>query len=434
MKNSIFISYRNSDGSYPAQLLAHKLSDRNYSIFLDKISLRAGKFPQQIKENILNCTDFIMVVTPDYFGDRIKNKNDWVRQEINLAIRHKKNIIPYLIGVDASSIKIEIKGFERVMENQALGHEQTPYYNSIDALISDYLHAEPNKQTFEDEIKNLSSIYDVTWKNEINRLKIQASRSKKNDEMILSKYLSRKHNLTVLDVGCAYGYTGQIIFNKDRYNMVLGIDKNKKCLRYAKANYANEKFVFENIDIESTLFENALLSAMNKYQIKEFDVIFISQVLHHLSNSLTVIRKLREVLKPGGLIFIREPDDGGKISTDPNLEKILNITKNISGVSDRYYGRKIFCELSKSGFKNINIYCFPQDTSSESFDEKILHFKEGFSFRINYAKQLFFKNPTEENRKLFNELELLLAKFEQNFYSSDFWYCGQSYIGVGIKD
>ena len=31
----------------------------------------------------------------------------------------------------------------------------------------------------------------------------------------------------------------------------------------------------------------------------------------------------------------------------------------------------------------------------------------------------------------FNEMEELLATFEDKFYNNDFWYCEYDYIGVG---
>ena len=66
MNFDVFISYRRSDGAVNAQLVARVLREQRYSIFLDKLSLRSGNFPKQIKNNVINCTDFIMIITKDY--------------------------------------------------------------------------------------------------------------------------------------------------------------------------------------------------------------------------------------------------------------------------------------------------------------------------------------------------------------------------------
>lgn len=431
MNFDVFISYRRSDGAVNAQLVARVLREQRYSIFLDKLSLRSGNFPKQIKNNVINCTDFIMIITKDYFSEKILKKNDWVRKEIKLALQYKKNIIPYFF-TDQLSFDNVPKDIKIALSNQGLCHILTPSYDSTNELIN-ILSAKPSISSDEEELKNIISMYDASYGDEYERLKVQANRSQKDDDKIIKNYTKGKNYLHVLDVGCAYGYTGQARFSDSKYCKILGIDKNRKCINYANEHCSNEKFCYEIMDIESENMESALSSAMEKHGINSFDIIFISQVLHHVSNPLGVLRSLRKFMIDGGLIYIREPDDGSKISSDPNLEKILEITSKISGVSDRYFGRKIYGLLCNAGYKQVKIHCFAQETSRESYDEKVNHFEEGYSFRINYAKKLYKQNPSKENRKLFLELEMLLAKFEQSFYSVGFWYCGHSFIGVAIK-
>lgn len=432
MNMDVFISYRNSDGAANAQLIGRALREQKYSIFFDKISLRSGKFPDQIRKNVFNCTDFIMIITRDYLGEKIHQKNDWVRTEIRLALQYKKNIIPYFFDdkVIYDDLPKDIKG---ALCYQGLRHNLTPTYDSITELISNFVSAKPSIFSNEDEMNSIISMYDASYGNEFERLKVQAIRSKKEDDKIINTYTKDKKNLLVLDVGCAYGYTGQERFSDIRYSKILGIDKNQKCIKYANECRPNKKFCYEQIDIESEKMEKSLSFAMEKHGIESFDIIFISQVLHHIADPLCVLHSLQKFLKKGGLIFIREPDDGSKISNDPNLEKIIEVTSKISGMSDRYFGRKIYKYLCDAGYKKIKIYCFAQETSKESFDERFSHFQEGYSFRINYAKKLYKTSPTKENRELFMELETLLAKFEQSFYAADFWYCGHSYVGVAIK-
>lgn len=86
--------------------------------------------------------------------------------------------------------------------------------------------------------------------------------------------------------------------------------------------------------------------------------------------------------------------------------------------------------LVNSGYFNVRVYSYARETSGMSLDEKCNLFKESFSYRINYFK----KNMSCNNPRSiadFNEMEELLATFEDKFYNNDFWYWEYDYIGVG---
>lgn len=96
MQNKIFISYRRDGGQYLAALLADHFTNKRYTTFLDVSSMGAGKFDEQIIENINSCTDFILVLSPGSL-ERCTNNDDWLRKEIECALENKKNIIPILV-------------------------------------------------------------------------------------------------------------------------------------------------------------------------------------------------------------------------------------------------------------------------------------------------------------------------------------------------
>ena len=80
------------------------------------------------------------------------------------------------------------------------------------------------------------------------------------------------------------------------------------------------------------------------------------------------------------------------------------------------------------------MYSFMRDTSSLDLDEREDLFRESFSYRINYFhKQLKLEPYTEENFHAFEEMETLLALFENEFMKETFWYAEYDYIGVGYK-
>lgn len=95
MKDQVFISYRRDGGEALAQLLHDKLVARGFSVFYDIESLKSGPFNKKLLKKIEECDDFLLVLPPQAL-DRCIYDEDWVRQEIRHAVKHKKNIIPIL--------------------------------------------------------------------------------------------------------------------------------------------------------------------------------------------------------------------------------------------------------------------------------------------------------------------------------------------------
>lgn len=95
MKKNVFISYRSSNGgSELAKLLKEKLEKDYYvTAFMDVDNLQAGKFGEQLLEEIKNCDSVVLVLAPGALN-QCSEKGDWVRIEIECALEHHKNIVP----------------------------------------------------------------------------------------------------------------------------------------------------------------------------------------------------------------------------------------------------------------------------------------------------------------------------------------------------
>ena len=91
----IFISYRRTAFD-TANLIATKLSIAGYNVFLDVETLRSGKFNEKLFEVIEGCTDFVLVL-PANALDRCVSEDDWVRKEVEHALKHNKNIVPIML-------------------------------------------------------------------------------------------------------------------------------------------------------------------------------------------------------------------------------------------------------------------------------------------------------------------------------------------------
>jgi pterin-4a-carbinolamine dehydratase len=104
----IFINYRRSDSEAEAGRLVDTLRQKldDAAVFLDASSLDIGTdWPTSIREELNRCTDIIILigaewlrVGADAFGRRrIDDPQDWVRQEIELALAEGKHVIPVLL-------------------------------------------------------------------------------------------------------------------------------------------------------------------------------------------------------------------------------------------------------------------------------------------------------------------------------------------------
>ena len=431
MENSIFISYRRQDGFYPAFCLYKELTENGYNAFFDIKSIRRGEFPDIIRYNIETCIDFILIITKTTFSERIFDENDWIRREVSLAIENKKNIITLFI--DSSFPDVLPSDIERIRYyNGIKQNDPNLLEETYQRLFKDFLISTPITE-YQPKLVRRCSIYSADYGDEPQRLELQAKNTFNFDMSVLNKI-----NISgaVLDVGCAFGNVTVNRFSDQRYTRIVGIDKSDACIK--KASTIGGKFQFGVIDVEGKDFTTNMNELTEKVGIKEFNLIYIALVLHHLSDPYKVLRNLRKYLSNNGYIFIRGVDDGSKMCyPDENkyLTKIIDKTLKAPGTGDRLHGRKIYDWLKQSGYHNIQIFSDMRDTSNISYDERENMFQESFSYRINNYRKAWEAEPSnQDSYKNFDEMENLLALFENEFMKESFWYGESDFIGVATKN
>jgi hypothetical protein len=101
----IFISYRRSDAAGHARALHRALREffDTERIFFDRESIESGDdFPDRISDSVRECRVLLALVGPDWLSAsangkrRLDDPGDFVRQEIALALREGKKVIPVL--------------------------------------------------------------------------------------------------------------------------------------------------------------------------------------------------------------------------------------------------------------------------------------------------------------------------------------------------
>lgn len=91
---TVFISYRrDAIGRQFGRNLKQALTKQGYDVFFDVDSIDAGKWEDQIQQQIPTRAHFLILLTPGAL-DRCSNPNDWVRREFELAFKSKRNIVP----------------------------------------------------------------------------------------------------------------------------------------------------------------------------------------------------------------------------------------------------------------------------------------------------------------------------------------------------
>ena len=164
----VFISYRRSKGEYDTYLKAGRMNDalkaRQIRCFYDFDELKDRKFDDKILRAIEDAPIFFALLAPDYFCG-CADSNDWVRKEIECAIKNNKKIIP--INIDnLFDAKIHIpENVPYNVSNGIIGHQfsevytQTTFQDNIEAIIRDRI---------KNEFKNIGKTPSNKAKIEIN--------------------------------------------------------------------------------------------------------------------------------------------------------------------------------------------------------------------------------------------------------------------------
>ena len=109
----------------------------------------------------------------------------------------------------------------------------------------------------------------------------------------LKKYLEETNKKSFLDIGTGPG--NFIHFLKslyDDFEKVVGIDISERAIVAAKKNNKDERITFEKLDAYEMYYDD-----------KSFDVICLSNSLHHLKDISKLLLEMKRVLKDDGFIF-----------------------------------------------------------------------------------------------------------------------------------
>lgn len=284
----------------------------------------------------------------------------------------------------------------------------------------------------------IQSQYSPQDRNESVRLSIQGANYREIDERGFTQAiadLGNRTDLLGLDVGCAGGNLTVERFNMfPHFRHVIGVDLNEAKINEAsKAGYG-DKYAFVQANVESAEFEEKLTAQLERHGQDRFDVIFSALTLHHLTNPVKALFKLRKLLKPNGCIILRGSDDGSKLAYPDEqglVRNILTMTQEVAGSSDRENGRKLYTQLKKAGFGRIQLLYDVKDTVNKSLEERLSLYQGSFSYRLNNFKKRLDQEPGNPLfQEEYNWMKDALEELEVEFANDTFYYQETVYLAI----
>jgi hypothetical protein len=132
----VFISYRREGGSELAQLVCQFLEDKGVPTFLDVENLGAGRFGAQIRDEIEQCTHVVVVCTPGALDPR-SGVEDWVYEELELALRTDSILIPFLTARFKWPDRAELpRGLQHLPDYQGFPYSHESWRSSRDRFLA----------------------------------------------------------------------------------------------------------------------------------------------------------------------------------------------------------------------------------------------------------------------------------------------------------
>lgn len=243
-KYDIFISYRRVGGAQYARILQLMLTQRGYKVFLDYDELTDGKFGDHIREAIKDAPIFMLVLSKDAL-DRCRNEGDWVRREIQLAIKEGKHIIPVnpdnsFDGVP-SDIPEDIRQEVTTHQHSEINFGQTLGV-TVDFMVANRIEPRIGKRT------RLDNDIDV-----LNRQLSEEDQARRRHRLFIK-------GIIALGVLCAVGIIGWVA-----YSIKIGNDKSvhrKNLIEQVESHHpglnfmSNDSISIEQLEVIDGIFNN----------------------------------------------------------------------------------------------------------------------------------------------------------------------------------
>ena len=179
--------------------------------------------------------------------------------------------------------------------------------------------------------------------------------------------------MDLLDCGCGPGTITLDFAKTVAPAMVVGIDIEPRQIEAAKYIAADRKI--SNVQFQvASIFDLPFPDA-------SFEAVFAHAVLEHQKKPLNALKEMHRVLKPGGIIGVRDADHGGILlmPSDPTIEHSIELWERLwaHNGGDPKLGRRHKMLLRETGFTRIEAsasydYCGTTE-SANGFSQLMAH-------------------------------------------------------------
>jgi 2-polyprenyl-3-methyl-5-hydroxy-6-metoxy-1,4-benzoquinol methylase len=155
------------------------------------------------------------------------------------------------------------------------------------------------------------------------------TRAFKRKSVVIRKAISGEHHSQVLEIGAGSGLLSCFAVKMLSFDNYIVSDLSKNMLERAK-KLLNES----EVSTKSVSFEVIDLYEVSKSS-KKFDLILGSDIIHHLSDPVSVLRDLRETMNPGGKLVILETNIRNPLSwpniigREHEMRAVMNTRENL---------------------------------------------------------------------------------------------------------
>lgn len=203
------------------------------------------------------------------------------------------------------------------------------------------------------------------------------------DKIVTNKFIIDKENIIVLGIG-----------SSDAQELISFVKKIKKAYIVENANYPINDEYKDKIEYIKANYHGKL-----DFKDNFFDLIICYSSLHHIANVSFMFKEFYRVLKPTGILFVREPI----ISMGDWEKKRVGLTKNERGIP-----LKIFRQIIVNSNFIINrevIWNFrPFSRFINIFYKKSIHNSTFLSYLDIIFSKLFFFNYRYHSTKWWHKL------------------------------
>lgn len=435
----VFISYRREGGYAMARLVYECLRNAGLSVFLDLEELRSGQFNEKLYEEIEKCKNFVLILPPNSL-DRCDHEDDWLRLEIEYAIKQKKNIIPVMmVGFEFPSKlppSLQILPFFNGVKSSR------EYFDAAIKKIISMLHGvelDESKLKLSERHDDVRYYYDED-EQEKHRLRTEDSLLASYEKPIVEKLLEGKENVVCLDVN-VLSTTGS--FARLAYPQITNVvaltyseDIVKRGNTEKENLDTNGKIDFFKVQFEAEDFETQLEKCLDAAGVDGIDLVYLSMAIMDFKKPFKVLQAIQNCLNDDAVMIVRDVDDGAVFAyPDKNgmFAKFQSFYIHNVYSGYRYTGRQVYSYVKKMDPREIVLERYGVNTSNMSRKDKKALFECWFSFIPNDFSRMLRENPESKIAKEVVEFcEKHYDELNEQFFSRDVLFSA-GYIIYSVK-